>query len=165
MNTNIENAKQRIDILHGRTPLHAAAWRGDVVRTEQLLKNNADVNARASKGQTPLHNAAEFNKPDIVRMLLDFGAIIDSRDSFDATPLHTAAWSASADAVRILISQGADVNAQAKKIPGFHDRVTPLELALDRLDKISSQQIDLPLMKPKYEEIILLIKNASQPIK
>lgn len=53
---NVENEKQlRVDL--GVTPLHIAAWQGDVAATVLLLHNGANILARTRYGHLPIHFA------------------------------------------------------------------------------------------------------------
>ena len=104
-----------IDIrnLDGETPLMCA------VRTDKreivtlLLKNNANVNARASEsGHTCLHLSAEKDKTGIItRLLLKRGADLEATDEMGLTPLSTAAFHGNDVVARILLEQGADQQA------------------------------------------------------
>ena len=104
-----------IDIrnLDGETPLMCA------VRTDKreivtlLLKNNANVNARASEsGHTCLYLAAEKDKTGIItRLLLKRGAGLEAKDEMGLTPLSAAAFHGNDVVARILLEQGADQEA------------------------------------------------------
>jgi glucuronoarabinoxylan endo-1,4-beta-xylanase len=83
--------------IHGRIPLHWAAFQGyshfvnnrtvveeDVVKL--LIGAGADVNAIDSIGRTPLHYAAEMGYETIALALLQGGADISMRDAENQTP-------------------------------------------------------------------------------
>jgi len=53
----------------GYTPLHVAAWRGNLEMTEFLLSSNADKNRRCNRGKTPADVAIEMGFPDCARIL------------------------------------------------------------------------------------------------
>lgn len=61
----------------------------DIVRI--LLRNNANVDARAREDQTPLHVASRLGNSDIVMLLLQHGASVDTTTKDLYTPLHIAA--------------------------------------------------------------------------
>ncbi|KAK7478656.1 hypothetical protein BaRGS_00030119 [Batillaria attramentaria] len=63
--------------LPGRcTPLHLAAYRGDVSIIQLLVQNNASLNARDSTNRTPLYYAASRNNTFAARKLIKYGAEI-----------------------------------------------------------------------------------------
>ena len=105
------------------TLLHAAVRSKNPKAYEickELIKNNAEVNAKDSEGNTPLHFAVyrmgRENLPDVVYngiidLLLDNGADISSVNLIGATPLHSATVTgAGFFAVEKLIKKGANVN-------------------------------------------------------
>lgn len=62
--------------LIGSTPLHSAAWRGDLAMVQLLVAHGAGVNdADNRSGETPLHSAARGNQPRVARFLLEAGAV------------------------------------------------------------------------------------------
>ncbi|CAH1131964.1 unnamed protein product [Ceutorhynchus assimilis] len=74
-----------------RTPLHAAAFKGDSQIAQILLDNGARVNAKDGKWVTPLHRACAVNSDDTVNVLLKYQADVCARDRLWQTPLHIAA--------------------------------------------------------------------------
>src|SRR3954447_12669051 len=59
----------------GSTPLHDAAWNGDLAIIDLLLRSGANLEARhAETGSTPLHYAVITNHKDAVALLIDRGA-------------------------------------------------------------------------------------------
>ncbi|KAM7536358.1 hypothetical protein Aperf_G00000080488 [Anoplocephala perfoliata] len=114
-----------------RTPLHAAAYVGDVDFVEFLLANNARVNVKDIKWYTPLHRACASNAPSVVQILLDNGADRNMRDKSWLTPLHVAAFNGSLECARLLLFYntengefGTNINASDR---GGH---TPLHHAV-----------------------------------
>lgn len=57
---------------------------------EQLIKANADVNAKEKDNWTSLHVACQNGTDPIVKFLLDNGAEVDSKTTDGFTPLHIA---------------------------------------------------------------------------
>ena len=114
---------------HRNTPLHSAAFFGDVEMVQVLLNLGADVNIRNNKNRTPLNYIPpHFSstlilgyKPirqswaDVARLLLDGGADIDTRDNVGRTPLHTMVVKGRVEVIRVLLERGADVGAEDKK--------------------------------------------------
>ncbi|XP_076254649.1 uncharacterized protein LOC143192825 isoform X1 [Rhynchophorus ferrugineus] len=74
-----------------RTPLHAAAFKGDAQIAKILLDNGARVNAKDNKWLTPLHRACAVNSEDTVQILIQYQADVCARDRLCQTPLHIAA--------------------------------------------------------------------------
>lgn len=70
-------ANPDVPTVRGETPLHLAARANqtDIVRV--LLRNGAQVNAKARENQTPLHIASRLGNSDIVTLLLQHGAAVD----------------------------------------------------------------------------------------
>ena len=106
------------------TPLHSAAYYGDVEMVQKVLDLEADVNLRNKHGQTPLDYCALIpsafrNIPtfpillaNVARLLLDHGADINTRTHDSWTPLHTAVDSECIEVVRVLLEHGANVDAE-----------------------------------------------------
>jgi ankyrin repeat protein len=71
---------KRLYTLHARinrpgwTPLHYAASGTDEGVSEWLLRQGADINARAPNGNTPLMMAAKYGPYDLAKKLLAAGA-------------------------------------------------------------------------------------------
>lgn len=61
----------------------------DIIRI--LLRNGAQVDARAREQQTPLHIASRLGNVDIVMLLLQHGAQVDATTKDMYTALHIAA--------------------------------------------------------------------------
>jgi hypothetical protein len=122
------------------TPLHSAAYYGDLEMVQVLLEYGVDVNARNGYGRTPLNYASRDghrNDPRVARLLITHGADPNIPNYVDATPLHYASKEGGIEIVRLLIEHGADV--EVKDIWGN----TPLDIA-------SSEQ---------HEEIIKLLSE------
>lgn len=104
-----------IDIrnLDGETPLMCAVRTDKKEIVPLLLKNNANVNVRASEsGHTCLHLAAEKDKTGIItRLLLKRGADLEATDEIGLTSLSAAAFHGNDVVARILLEQGADPQA------------------------------------------------------
>lgn len=99
--------------LDGETPLMCAVRTDKEEIVTLLLKNNANVNVRASEsGKTCLHLAAEKDKTGIItRLLLKRGADLEATDGMGLTSLSAAAFHGNDVVARILLEQGADQQA------------------------------------------------------
>lgn len=107
----------------GDTPLHMAAFQGDLGRVKLLVGQGADVNAKilggGDPGATPLHLAAMKGHADVVAALVASGADVNAKldgggqtSTSGATPLHLAATHDMTSAIRALIDGGADIEAE-----------------------------------------------------
>jgi len=110
----------------GWTPLHRAAFLGDVLAIQRLLKEGAATGAHAGDGYTPLQIAISNDQNAAAIALIEGGADVNAgtRDSPGRTPLHMAAWLGNIDLVATLLAKGGDVNS------GDGDGKTPLFDAL-----------------------------------
>jgi ankyrin repeat protein len=84
---------------NGSTPLHSAAYFGDLEVIQKLIEYDADVNAEDENGDTPLHLASighYFKDGSALRLLLEHGADINAWTTCGWTPvtLGLAQWGA-----------------------------------------------------------------------
>jgi ankyrin repeat protein len=96
----------------GSTPLHWAAYRGDVDAVKQLIAIKADVGAKNVYGVTPLALAAETGNAAIIALLLKAGADAESVSAEGQTALMSVARTGNIEAAKLLIKHGANVNAR-----------------------------------------------------
>lgn len=92
----------------GRTPLHAAAWKGFYNVAEKLIEYGADVNHIDLMGYTPLMTAAWQGHTSVLSLLLKKNAMVDviSNDE-KASALNIAAQEGHEDVVRLLLNNNA----------------------------------------------------------
>jgi ankyrin repeat protein len=105
--------------------IHEASGRGDSVRVEALIDEDASLkNARGAAGRTPLHYAIESGHPGTAFLLIERGADVRAGDTNGVTPLHVAAAKGMDGVARSLLDKGADPSAKDA------DGLTPLWLAI-----------------------------------
>eukprot|EP01040_Poterioochromonas_malhamensis_P003286 gene3286-3504_t len=98
-----------------RTPLHLAAWNGNLDIVTCLLKHNAIIDAKAMDAFNPLHFAVQSNGPqavECVRLLCKKGkscGLIHQRvTKGNKTALHLAAPKGNIEIIKILLENGLD---------------------------------------------------------
>ncbi|MFA5910863.1 MAG: ankyrin repeat domain-containing protein [Vicinamibacterales bacterium] len=128
------------------TPLHAAAWRGDVAAIRQLVKDGADVDASDDLGGTTLYWAARgghpigphqcqgeaANRPEVIATLIALGANPNTQDrrpkgfgrSSGWTPLLVALHHEQFKSAAVLLEMGADPNIRSDQGMSAMDMAT-----------------------------------------
>ncbi len=75
----------------GETAMHKIAYGGNVKQIGLLLKNGADINAKANNGWTPLFRAVIYNDdPEVIIYMIKHGANIKSKDNEGRSLLYWA---------------------------------------------------------------------------
>jgi len=98
----------------GWTPLHLAAFFGQLEAARILLDGGAEVDARSrserfGRQNTPLHAAAANRQIDVARLLIERGADINAKDGSGFTPLGLAAGAHNDLLVIALLEKGARI--------------------------------------------------------
>ena len=98
----------------GRTALHWAVKRGDLVNAELLLRNGSNPNIAAELGSNTLHFAAQRGEFDTINLLLKYGADVNHGNVSMLTPLMVLCESTKTDSARVLqlVHGGARLNEQ-----------------------------------------------------
>ncbi|KAI8746693.1 ankyrin repeat domain-containing protein 27 [Biomphalaria glabrata] len=112
----------------GYTALHIAAYYGQGLLIDLLVKNHAVVDATDYLGLTPLHLACQRGYQNVMLLLLHFGADITVTDNEGNTPLHLSCANGHEDCVKALVFYDAytkKLNINATNELGN----TPLHLA------------------------------------
>jgi ankyrin repeat protein len=98
-----------------RTPLHSAAYFGNLEVVQKLIEYGADISAEDQNGHTPLYDGSEGYHPkdcSVLRFLLERGADVNARTKQGETPLLRASIYGALEVVRVLLEHGADVTAK-----------------------------------------------------
>jgi ankyrin repeat protein len=102
----------------GTTPLHRAAYAGDVQQVRVLLQKGARPDAANRYGLTPLALAAGGGHADIVTLLVEGGATVRAADAplrDGQTTLMLAARAGSVASIEALLAHGAVPNAAERR--------------------------------------------------
>lgn len=105
-------ASMSVEDTKGDTPLHLAAWAGNVEALGSLLAHGADVDWLSGRdGYSPLWCAISANYIDAARLLLKHGARVSLRSGSGLMPLHQAAVTGQSAMCELLLERGAQVDA------------------------------------------------------
>ena len=96
------------DLTSGRTGLHIATDRRDVVWLVYLLNRKANPNIADNRGVTPLMRASQLGFYEGLEHLINSGARVDAVNSTGETPLMLAVHRRDATMMRVLLEAGAD---------------------------------------------------------
>jgi len=96
----------------GGTPMHHAAWNGDVEAIKALRDIGADVEAKDNDERTPIHYAACNGHVEAIKTLKEIGADISARGYVGAAPMQDAAKNGQVEAMKALKEMGADISAE-----------------------------------------------------
>ncbi|TRM67250.1 ankyrin repeat protein, partial [Schizophyllum amplum] len=90
----------------GWTPLHFAAYSGQLDVVRLLVERHCDIHARSKDGEESLHLACVYAYAEIAHLLIEAGADINSRyaDS-GSTALHIVVEIGHLELVRLLVQQ------------------------------------------------------------
>ncbi len=139
----------------GYTPLHVAAYLGQVTKIAELLaayKNNtaevdALVCAKSINGCTPLHVAAEQGQLSAVEVLIAKNqSLVNMQDTADLTPLAYAATHGHTDVIKCLIAHGANIYLTSKRATPLYSGALQgsLKVLIYLQDAVTSKQGYLP---------------------
>jgi ankyrin repeat protein len=113
------------------SPIHVAAYTGDLNELKRYRAASGDLNAQDTSGMSLLACAVCGAHDRAVQWLLDNGADLDRRGGAGRTPLHWACMTGRDDSIaRLLVERGANVNAEDAR-----ERRTALHLAVTREEK------------------------------
>ncbi|KAI4386630.1 hypothetical protein MLD38_004547 [Melastoma candidum] len=90
-----------------RSPLEAAAAKGEALISELLLARGASTDRSETSAVGPIHLAVYGGHTDVLKLLLEKGAEVDERNRDGKTALHIAIEERQRDCIRILLNHGA----------------------------------------------------------
>lgn len=128
--------------LHGSdSPLHRAAYKGDVLSLASLVSSCENIDAQNYHGCTPLHLAIRGNHAEAVSLLLSAGSDPSLEDIIDTAlqPPHNAvdlaAWIGAQHALAALIDAGLQIPASAFERCASLNHVDCMETIFDNLSE------------------------------
>jgi hypothetical protein len=104
----------------GETPLHWAAFSGNVDLVRFLLDKGAEIDATSGRGLTPLAYTAVQGRIQAAGLLIERGADVNVRTPLDMTPLIIAAEQGAVELVKRLVLAGADVGVESRIGTALH---------------------------------------------
>lgn len=119
--------------IDGNTPIHFAAYRGNIQIIAELIKQGCDYTVKNNTGLTVMHMAAQGDRPNVLLYFKEkYHMNINQKDINGSTPLHWACYTSSENAINFLLSWIDDVNITDNK------GQTPLHIAIfsDRINII-----------------------------
>ena len=91
---------------------HFVAREDELLRINQTLRGDGNIESKNTSGQTPLWWAARNSNLHMVKMLLEAGANIESADTSGQTPLWWAARNSNSHMVKMLLEAGANIESK-----------------------------------------------------
>lgn len=128
------------DLSSGRTGLHIAADRRDVVWLVYLLNRGANPNIADNRGVTPLMRASQLGFYDGIQHLVTAGARVDAANSTGETPLILAVHRRDTQMMRVLLRAGADPDRtdnsgrSARDYAALNGRASPMLAEIEQND-------------------------------
>ncbi len=95
----------------GSTPLHCAAWKGNLEAVRALLDSGADIEAQNGNehwGGAPLHAAAHGNQKPIAELLIARGANVNAVSCNGRKPLSETTFHNATSVAKLLHQNGAE---------------------------------------------------------
>ncbi len=149
----------RVDLGTGMTPLHYAAYYGNVSVFDYLIQKGADLQVRDQRGLTPVWFTVSGQRPLMLKKLIAMGADLKVKNEQGDNLLFRAITARNAEIARILLENGFD----PKQENGY--KTTPVEYAagmnsVEIIDLLVSKGVDL---KAAGYRMPLLHRSAVSP--
>lgn len=94
------------------TPLHYAAYSGQLEIVKFLVEHQAALNVYSIYRQTPLLLAMRKGRTAVTKYLLEQGADANCADAWGNTPLHRAARTIQLPEIKLLLEHGANIEVR-----------------------------------------------------
>jgi len=160
----IDSLLQTVDINErsntNSTPLHIAAFCGQVEVVHFLIEKGADVDARNTYEDVALHYAISARDSTIVRNLIDTGAELDVVNADNVTPVFQAIRFDNLMLTNMLVESGADVNLGKSPL---HDAVLNNNIETLKLAINDDTNID-PTNEYENTPLAIAIRQGSDEI-
>ncbi len=128
-----QNIGLAINSTVGVTPLHIAAWCGNINACKAFIDGKMPIDALDDQGRSPLHWAAINNNADLCALLMHHHATVNSRNVSGATPFYNACIGGAFENAYALMMRGADPQAY---VPAVID-----EDALNRINSVTNSAV------------------------
>lgn len=112
----------------GHTSLMWAAYQGDAVSVELLLKHGASLTAKDNAGLTPLHWAVVRGNRICIRHLIDAGADLNAKEDAGKTAKEMAVELKSIGAYKRALEEGGRTEDGRKKSKPLSERNTKIAI-------------------------------------
>lgn len=153
----------------GETPLHCAAYWGNIEIVKVLLENGAEVNHQTKDGKTPLYCAEKGKQKETVNLLKQHGGVVVTQDQLNEE-LFAAVEANDIEAVKQAIEEGAEVNSKNRygNTPlhwsAEHGHTEIVKLLIENAANVNDKDEDgiIPLQWAtwsEYADIVSLLKQ------
>ena len=109
------------------SPLHTAAYSGDLQLFEHIYKNSMDKNPKDTMGRIPFHTAAGHGRLEIFEFIMERAEDKNPKDGNGWTTLHYAAAEGHLKICEMICENGSNLNSKTNE--DFDGGMTPLHHA------------------------------------
>ncbi|XP_069670189.1 uncharacterized protein [Periplaneta americana] len=136
-----------------KTPLHWAAYKGELEMVSLLVEKGADVNIYDSWKLTPLYYTITGCHVNVVQFLIENDADVNACNNNGDSPISAAVEQGNLYVVKLLMDKGVDVNACNK------NGESPIRVAAER-----DNLVVVKLLLDKGADVNACNKNGESPI-